>query len=817
METTSTTLHLVSLCACAMCQCRDISDNVTVEVENRKTLRFNDAPIGRISPYFTGRDSELDTILHAIQTSNTDEPARFAIHGMPGLGKSQLALRFSKLVYTMGSYACIFWVSGTTVEKLSQGLVKILHLVGDESRDRPEQTVQLMAARRWLEMSTQNWLLVLDNATTDVVPFLREHLPRENSRGAMIITTRTSQVAEAISNTGDERRWVLELKPLSAEQSAQLLLRAAGLHVKGEGSNEESADSAEKLVRQIGCLPLAVEQAGAYMKQNHIPARELQTLYGEMLAAFSIPLRNLSQVSPDASSLLHVLAYFDPESISLDILVRGAELARERLAESLSSPVSALCRTTEIPPRKRRKLSIPDINHSVGSADASNGKPRPTPMLKAIVSLIRSKQSLREATNCLEQFSLVQPSFGDNPSLHLHDLIQLVILNQNIAADQAGEYHALAVTLLASGFETVKDPKMPHFWAECEMFVPHLTSLEKRRPAHMLPSREFMQMGQGIGIYFQSRGRYDEAELLLNRVLLQRENSARLGEEHLDTLTTVDTLADVYSDHGKYDKAEELYERALAGRKKQLGENHPDTLTTLNKLAYLRYLQGKDDQAKELFIQVLASREIQLGAEHLDTLKTVEYLAHVYSAQGMYDDAKRLYESVLEGRKKHLGSEHPYTLMTMSSLGDLYREQGKYDEAETLLARVLHNREAQFGVEHPDTLDVAHHLARLYLDQGEYGEAETLYARVLAGNEKQLGAAHPGTLVAVHNLATLREKQGRWEDAEKLYRRVIACEEQRFGFGHPDTRDTVDCLADFYEEQGRDEEARALRARFRKA
>ena len=196
---------------------------------------------------------------------------------MPGLGKSQLVLQFSKLAYASHAYAYIFWISATTIEKLSQGLTSILSLVDGKDRSDPDQALRLVAARRWLETSRNNWLLVLDDVTGDVIPFLREHLPRENSRGAIIITTRTGQVACEIVDAAAQKDYILKLKTLSIEQSATLLIDVAGLGESGDFDRK----SVESLVAQIGCLPLAVEQAGAYMKQKHIPANELQMIYGE--------------------------------------------------------------------------------------------------------------------------------------------------------------------------------------------------------------------------------------------------------------------------------------------------------------------------------------------------------------------------------------------------------------------------------------------------------------------------------------------------------------------------------------------------------
>ncbi|KAF7986440.1 hypothetical protein HWV62_31197 [Athelia sp. TMB] len=785
---------------------------VVSRVDDHRPPPFNDAPILRISKYFTGRDMDLDRISRALSRHSNNEPSRFAIHGMPGLGKSQLVLQFSKQAYASHVYAYIFWVSATTIEKLTQGLTSVLYLVDHKDRSDPDQALRLVAARRWLERSPDNWLLVLDDVTADVIPFLREHLPHENTRGAIIITTRMSQVAEAIVNAGDQD-CILELKPLTTEQSVDLLAKASGLQDQGNRTDQESF---ETLAKQLGCLPLALEQAGAYMKQKHTPARELQTLYGgsalknvihwentlsnyekrSVIAAFSVPLQNLRQVSLATSNLFNVLAHFDPESIPLNIIVHGAQVCRGRLADK----------------HKPSQSSISD--HNDHSKCAPNAASHSTSMLETVIDLICSKDSLREAMNRFEECSLAQPSFGDNPSLHIHDLIQLVVLNQSREGDQVYECHAVAVALLTSAFSSLDSYWLPQSWAEYERFVPHLMSLEKHHPVQAPPSKEFIDMSQDIAKYFHQRGRYNEAELLLSRVLNHREKELGLSAGTLDTLTTSHLLAEVYTDHGKYAEADALYETALAGREKHLGPDHSETLTTLQGLAILRYLQGKYDEAERSCTRVLVTREAQLGLEHLDTMKSMESLADVYFSQGKYDAANTLYARVLAVRTEKLGPEHPETLKAMGNLGFVYHMQGKYDEAETLLARVLRSRETQLGGEHPDTLDVGHKLASLYSAQGKYDEEEKLYARVLPGYEKQLGAEHPNTLIAVHNFAFLRQRQGRWEEAEELYRQALAGNVKVHGDSHPSTRATMGNLANLYEARGRDKEAEALRARF---
>ncbi|KZP04243.1 hypothetical protein FIBSPDRAFT_844180 [Athelia psychrophila] len=241
-----------------------VSSNPASE-EAPSLLPFNGAPIDRISSCFTGREPELDFITTSFNTFQSDKPTRFVIYGMPGLGKSQLALQHANLAFTAGTYSHIFWVSASTVEKLVQGLAKILVLVNHADRSHPDQDVQLAAVRLWLDHAKRygclRWLLILDDVTVKSIHFLREHLPQQNASGNILITARTYSIAESVANVAGQEHLIFELKALSKAQSVDLLLRKAGIQTSAAADLE----SAEKLVSWMGCLPLAVEQAGSYM------------------------------------------------------------------------------------------------------------------------------------------------------------------------------------------------------------------------------------------------------------------------------------------------------------------------------------------------------------------------------------------------------------------------------------------------------------------------------------------------------------------------------------------------------------------------
>jgi hypothetical protein len=100
---------------------------------------------------------------------------------MPGIGKSQLLLHYSKISFDLDQYSHIFWISAASVDKLNQGFVKILDLVGHRDRYSEDHGAKLTTARLWLEEPRgddgADWLLVLDNIDKSTLGFLHAHLP----------------------------------------------------------------------------------------------------------------------------------------------------------------------------------------------------------------------------------------------------------------------------------------------------------------------------------------------------------------------------------------------------------------------------------------------------------------------------------------------------------------------------------------------------------------------------------------------------------------------------------------------------------------
>jgi hypothetical protein len=259
--------------------------SVIIHSDHERLQRVNGAPIGRISDHFTGREEELvllQTIFDKGKSSKgkSSRPNCYVIYGMPGIGKSQLSLRYAKISFDLGHYSHIFWTSAASVDKLIQGFAEILNLVGHRDRYLPDQAAKVTAARLWLEEphgDDVDWLLVFDNVDESTLDFLRTHLPQKNARGNILFTTRTKKLAETLVTAAGHRDRTRKLEALGLRDSANLLFKDAGID---KDSVEPSLLShAEALVQCVGRLPLAVVQAASFMRETQTSLDDMLELY----------------------------------------------------------------------------------------------------------------------------------------------------------------------------------------------------------------------------------------------------------------------------------------------------------------------------------------------------------------------------------------------------------------------------------------------------------------------------------------------------------------------------------------------------------
>ena len=228
----------------------------------------------------------------------------------------------------------------------------------------------------------------------------------------------------------------------------------------------------------------------------------------------------------------------------------------------------------------------------------------------------------------------------------------------------------------------------------------------------------------------------------------------------------METMGTVYTNLGLYRGAEPLLREAVATNRRTLGNNHSQTLTAINQLANAYWFQDRYLEAEPLYLEVSEGRRQVLGEEHPDTLRVRTDLASLYTQQKRFDEAERLDKATLEVQLRVLGPDHPDTRLSWNVLQAIYFAQGRFADAEPIARRVVDTSHRHLGDDHPDTLIDMHNLATIYDRLARYAEAEPVYVKTINGKTRVLGAAHPSAVRTVMRLAQMYQKQERYDQAE---------------------------------------------------
>ena len=311
-----------------------------------------------------------------------------------------------------------------------------------------------------------------------------------------------------------------------------------------------------------------------------------------------------------------------------------------------------------------------------------------------------------------------------------------------------------------------------------------------------------------LGSMLHAQGRYKDALRETRRCV--PVFIAVCGEEHPDTLSSMDNLATCLSSAGHLQEALELAERVFDVRRRVLGEEHPDTLGNMHNLAIFLSGLGRLQEALTLEERVLGTRKRVLGEEHVDTLESMHIAASFLSDMGRLQEAHDLAKHILAVRERVCGEEHPDTLSSLDllakSLSSLGRLQGAL-EVETHMVDVMRR---VYGEEHPVTLGSMGNLANCLSDVGRQQEALALEECVFDARRQTLGKEHPDTLLSMGSLANRLSEVGRLQEALTLAKRVLEMRKLLLGEEHPDTLLSMGNLANCLSEMGRVREALAL-------
>ncbi|MCX5394367.1 FxSxx-COOH system tetratricopeptide repeat protein [Streptomyces sp. NBC_00094] len=801
------------------------------------------------NPHFAGRESELNELHRQLGSSTRAAVLPHALHGLGGVGKTQLALKYVQL--HRHEYDRVWWIDAEQPAVIRAQLTMLapeLGLVPDPQSDTVARVLAALASGA----PHSRWLLVFDNAgqPNEVIPYLPSLIGDSEGTGRILITSRHAGWSDRVLATKVD---------VFTRPESRSFLRA-----RAPWASPEQAD---QLAELLGDLPLALEQCAALQRQTGIAVPDFLTMIeqrrAEVLAegvdSITLPVAvvwrasmdALSAQTPGALELLRLLAFFGPEPVAQaflhdarmlplppalmrlarDPLARGRtirainqfslltvdnvagtvqmhRLVRAVLQDELSAQEQSDMRhlvhqviaahdpgDTQRPEHWRNYADILPHLEPTGLPHCDDRHIRDTAI--HLISYLLARGVLRGAAQLGERISTDWRSF-----LGADDLQTLWATRYRASAHwQLAEFatsRPLSEEVLRRLRETVGDDHEYTLTAAGALAADLRTAglfadamgLDEdayRRSVNVYGAEDpfTLRAGHNYGVSLRVNGRYGEALDLDRRVY--RDRRTVLGSTAHSTLFSVNNVARDMRECGEYAAALELQEQTLAQYRAQYGDRHPHTMRAIKNMSVTCRKAGRFERARRLAEEALDLYLTIFGAQHIDSLAAFANLANDLRLTGDTEAAERQGAQAVERYREVLGAEHPLTYVAAVNHGAALRAVGKFPQGLRLDQATAPGLERALYETHPWPLLAHVNLATGMARTGDHEAARDLGARCARTLEERYGDRHPATLAALCNLSLDLVSCGEEERGTELLASVVRRYHDTLGPDHWET------------------------------
>ncbi|MFM9446383.1 FxSxx-COOH system tetratricopeptide repeat protein [Streptomyces acidiscabies] len=785
-------------------------------VDGRRGPRFPAAMpdvwggVPRRNTRFTGREPFLNDIHHFLQSA---EPGAGVVtmHGMPGVGKTQLATEY---VYRFGSeYDVVWWVNAdkrVTYRRFLAELAPKLDLqTGQEYGER------LRAVRDALRRGEpySRWLLVLDGA--DEPEQIWDLLP--TGPGHVLITSRNPEWSEHNSQ-------LVEIPVYSRDESVAFVRRRAPRLTETE---------ADQLADALEDLPLLLDQTAGWLNDSDLSVRDYIALLEGGIdsdvvkisadfpvafqTAWSILLNKLRDTVPESVDLLRLCTFFAPGFIPVRLLrdLPGDELP-EQIAGLVNDPLLWNKAINQL-----RQYSVVRLESHEVSLDepVTTGdslylhrmvhqivhKDMPEPDRREFIDVVRRALAFAEPrrptdTRMWPLYAEIVPHLKYADVLRTKDPdVQRLVLNCLRYMYFSGEYRAgtkLGQRAMEAWRELLGETH-PRIWDLSYHYSNLLRSsgdyaasaeLNRNAAEHLREERgpqdlEHLRAANGLGADLRGLARYDESLEQYQWVLAAYRDL--LGDQDSRTLNAINNLAVSLRMLGRYEEALDTDRRAWEARRNLLRARHPWTLQSELSYSVDLRLLGRYAEAESVQARNVDEYRIVMGDDNPMTLYAEHNHAMCLYRTGNRDAAGPLFASILERGERVLGENSPTTLISAVAQSCFVREHGDIDQARELSESIIARYELTLADTHPFLVGARANQALVLRNVGERDHAHAMLEQALTDMTANLGATHPWTLGTALNAAALRNLVGDTESAESLSRTTITNATESLGRTHP--------------------------------
>ncbi|GAA2607083.1 hypothetical protein Adu01nite_16880 [Paractinoplanes durhamensis] len=806
------------------------------------------------NPDFTGREEFLETLHNELSERRQTAVLPQAIHGMGGVGKSQIAIEY--VHRHSREYDLIWWIPAEDTGQILSSLTKLAQrLKLDVSLEANAAVPAVQEALSTGITGYRDWLLVFDNAENPTEA--RKYFPTGGA-GQILVTSRNPDWERGTR--------ALEVDVFTRDESITFLQnRNSDLH-------DEDANS---LAEALGDLPLAIEAASAWRATTGMETTEYLRLLSEkrlelfdvdpppdyrltVRAAWSMSLGKLAEGNLAALELLQVCSFFAPEPISRNLFTGSS-------AADITPELDAMLRDTYSIGRAIRDI----LKLALAKYDHRNNTLQIHRLIRLVLtdSMDEGQQKrMRRGANTLlanadpnepgrrsqwDRYSALRAHVeasdavsSDEP--RVHDLVFSVVQYLYYFGDHKG-----SEALAEQSFEHRKVDRGPadaHTlrlakWLSWMYFVngryedarelnkqtlelyrqtfgdedegtldamkvvamdlrvtgDFQSALELDQRAVEAARRAFgpddpitLQGTNNLGVNLRILGLFQEAEKL------DRDNYRRLvnvlgSDSDAATLSLYNLLID-RRESGDYVAARKEHEGAYARSIEIFGKDAPATLRMARALAVARRKAGDHPGALKMSSETFDKYQRRYGDDYPETIATAQNLAVDRRHDGDLQGARKLAEDTLERYVRLFGARHPYTLSARTNLAVILRLDGALDSALGHDKDSLSILRETLGADHPVTLICATNYGSDLFATGDVGEAYEHDIDTLARSERILGHDHPSTLACSVNLALDLRALERVAEADRILSDTLASLRRALGERHPATLNALQNL-----------------------
>jgi tetratricopeptide (TPR) repeat protein len=692
---------------------------------------------------FTNRLKVLKHIQRTLLAEpNAGKLQTCALHGLGGIGKTETVIEFA---HRFGShYDLVWWIRAEQQVSITDHLMSLareLHI--DQATEQSRILTGL-----WQELRRRDrWLLIFDNAPN--VEALKPFWP-PSGNGDVLVTSRHT----AWASLGGVAVRVSIFTPTDAVTFLQKRSNKTG-----------EKEAALTVAQKLGFLPLALEQAAAYVEETHtslraysklLPANQKSLLAagkpdsypGTVASTWKVSINAARAEQSHARDLLALFAHLAPDDIPRDLVPQHAGALRGCLAEVAADPV------------------------------------RYDQVLAALIG-----------------FSLVD---ADPERIGIHRLVQLTV-RAELDPNELVSFHGETVRLLAAAFPA--DPADMRAWPACGRLLAHVAWVIQDYE-ELIPglSPELGTLLQRSGRYLHVRGDYVEARRFLELALEVRRRQP--DEDWAAEAETLTTLGRLYYHLAVLEQARVVTERAMVLYREKLGENAPQTAENLLHLSRIQREMGEFADAERLAREAMqayargeANNLAMLAASH-------STLGDALWRLGRLDEARGAYREALHIRQRSTGASSTDAASCHKHIGIVSIEIGDYGEAEEELQEARQLLGPIYGEDHLDVVDIDLHLGEVLCKTERPEEASVILRRVVHMRERVLGD-HPDLAGALVKYGVALNALGEYPEAIETLQRAAVMFGQRSGPNHTYVAYAELALAEVLRNSGQPERARA--------